>query len=130
MIFQKMIPELTVFDIEKTKEFYIDILGFKLEYEREEDKFIFLSFEGAQFMFEEHHPNGWNIGPFEYPLGSGINFSIASSDIDLLYKRLKDREVFFYRDLVENTYEVKGEMIKQKEFLIQDPNGYLLRFTN
>ncbi len=44
MIFSKMIPELTVFDIEKTKAFYRDILGFQMEYERPEDKFVFMSF--------------------------------------------------------------------------------------
>lgn len=52
MEFNKMIPEFTVFSIEETKKFYIDLLGFKLEYERPEDKFIFLSFEESQFMFE------------------------------------------------------------------------------
>lgn len=30
MKFNKMIPELTVSDINKTKEFYLNILGFKL----------------------------------------------------------------------------------------------------
>ncbi len=50
MIFNKMIPELTVFDIEKTKAFYIDILGFKIEYERPEDKFVFVSYEGSQLL--------------------------------------------------------------------------------
>ena len=56
-----MIPELTVSDINKTKEFYLNILGFKLEYEREADRFIFLSFEETQLMFEEMHENGWNV---------------------------------------------------------------------
>ena len=46
MKFNKLIPELTVKNIEKTKKFYLDILGFKMEYGREENKFVFLSFEG------------------------------------------------------------------------------------
>ncbi len=52
MKLNSLIPELTVSDIDKTKEFCIDILGFKLEFERLEDKFVFLSFGGAQMMFE------------------------------------------------------------------------------
>ncbi len=130
MTFNKMIPELTVFDIEQTKAFYIDVLGFTLEYERPDDKFIFLSFEGSQFMFEEYHEDGWNISAHEYPLGIGINFSIETSDVEGFYERLHNGEVVFYRELVENTYEVQGEMTTQKEFIIQDPNGYLFRFTN
>ena len=32
--FNALIPEISVKNIEKSKEFYISILGFKLEYER------------------------------------------------------------------------------------------------
>ena len=39
MNFNRMIPELSVFDIERTKKFYRE-LGFKIEYERTEDKFV------------------------------------------------------------------------------------------
>lgn len=52
MRFNSLIPELTVSDIEKTKEFYINVLSFRIEYERPEDKFVFLSLEGNQLMFE------------------------------------------------------------------------------
>ena len=41
MKYNDLIPELVVSDIEKSKEFYINHLGFKIEYEREEDKFFF-----------------------------------------------------------------------------------------
>ena len=53
MKYHSMIPELTISDIEITKDFYLNKLGFTLEYEREEDKFIFLSYNGSQFMFEQ-----------------------------------------------------------------------------
>ena len=43
MKFNSLIPELSVSNIKKSKDFYINILGFKLEYERVEDKFAFLS---------------------------------------------------------------------------------------
>lgn len=59
--FNALIPEISVKNIEKSKEFYISILGFKLEYERVLDKFIFLSFGEAQLMVEEI--NGyWSVG--------------------------------------------------------------------
>lgn len=130
MQFNKMIPELTVFDIEETKQFYIDLLGFQMDYERPEDKFIFLSFEENQFMFEQLHENGWNIGEMKYPLGQGINFSLEIEGFDALYKRLKEHNAVFYRDLMISHYTVSDETIEQKEFLIQDPSGYLLRFTD
>ena len=129
MDFNKMIPELSVFDIEQTKRFYND-LGFKIEYERPEEKFVFMSFQDSQFMFEQIHDNGWNIGDLIYPLGRGINFSIAVDDIERLYKLVKTLNLEIYRELNRSIYQVNGTEETQTEFLIQDPNGYLLRFTN
>lgn len=129
MDFNKMIPELSVFDIEETKRFYND-LGFKIEYERHEEKFVFMSFQDSQFMFEQIHDNGWNIGELIYPLGRGINFSIAVDDIEGLYNLVKTLNLKIYRELNRSIYQVNGTEETQTEFLIQDPNGYLLRFTN
>ena len=129
MDFNKMIPELSVFDIEQTKRFYND-LGFKIEYERPEEKFVFMFFQDSQFMFEQIHDNGWNLGELIYPLGRGINFSIAVDDIEGLYKLVKTLNLEIYRELNRSIYQVNGTEETQTEFLIQDPNGYLLRFTN
>ena len=129
MDFNKMIPELSVFDIEQTKRFYND-LGFKIEYERPEEKFVFMSFQDSQFMFEQIHDNGWNIAELIYPLGRGINFSIAVDDIEGLYKLVKTLNLEIYRELNRSIYQVNGTEETQTEFLIQDSNGYLLRFTN
>ena len=129
MNFNRMIPELSVFDIERTKKFYRE-LGFKIEYERSEDKFVFMSFQDSQFMFEQIHDDGWNIGELVYPLGRGINFSIAVDDIEELYKLVNSLNIELYRELTRNIYQVNGIEETQIEFLIQDPNGYLLRFTN
>ena len=52
MKFNKLIPELSVTNIDKSKEFYLN-LGFKIMYERKEDKFAFLELEGNQLMIEE-----------------------------------------------------------------------------
>ena len=129
MNFNRMIPELSVFDIEQTKKFYRE-LGFKIEYERAEDKFVFMSFQDNQFMFEQIHDDGWNIGELVYPLGRGINFSIAVDDIEELSKLVSNLNIELYRELTRNIYQVNGIEELQIEFLIQDPNGYLLRFTN
>lgn len=129
MKFNSLIPELTVSDIEKTKEYYICILGFKIEYERQEDKFVFLSLENNQMMFEQD--NGcWSVGALEYPYGRGVNFEMTVSDVDKLYRRVVASGIKPYRELVVNRYRSGEEVIIQKEFLIQDPDGYLLRFTD
>jgi len=129
MDFNNLIPELSVFDILQTKKFYKE-LGFKIEYERQKEKFIFMSFQDSQFMFEQIHDDGWNTGELSYPLGRGINFSIAVEDVEELYKLVKTLNFEIYKELTRNKYQVNGTEETQIEFLIQDPNGYLLRFTN
>ena len=129
MDFNNLIPELSVFDILQTKKFYKE-LGFKIEYERQKEKFIFMSFQDSQFMFEQIHDDGWNTGELSYPLGRGINFSIAVEDVEELYKLVKTLDFEIYKELTRNKYQVNGTEETQIEFLIQDPNGYLLRFTN
>ena len=129
MDFNNLIPEISVFDILQTKKFYKE-LGFKIEYERQKEKFIFMSFQDSQFMFEQIHDDGWNTGELSYPLGRGINFSIAVEDVEELYKLVKTLNLEIYKELTRNKYRVNGTEETQIEFLIQDPNGYLLRFTN
>lgn len=126
MHFNSLIPELSVRDIEKSKDFYLKI-GFTIKYQRE--KFYFLELEENQLMIEEINDH-WNVGDLEYPFGRGINLSMSVSDIDALYQKLKAQNFVFFKELMSNTYQVEEELYEDKEFLIQDPDGYLLRFTN
>ena len=128
MNFNKLIPELSVTNIDKSKEFYLK-LGFKVMYERKEDKFVFLELEGNQLMIEEINDN-WNTGKLEYPFGRGINISMAINDIDKYYQELVNKKIIFFKDIMTNEYDVNGKTYLDKEFLIQDPDGYLLRFNN
>lgn len=128
MKFNSLIPELSVTDIEKTRHFYCDVLGFKIEYERPEKKFIFVPYEGNQFMLEQI--NGyWNTGKLEYPFGRGINFEIGVSDVEAVYNRVKAAGIKVFADMETSCYREGNNEIIQKEFLIQDPDGYLLRFA-
>ena len=128
MNFNKLIPELSVTNIDKSKEFYLK-LGFKIMYERKEDKFAFLELEGNQLMIEEINDN-WNTGKLEYPFGRGVNISMTINDIDKYYQELVNKNIIFFKDIMTNEYNVNGKTYLDKEFLIQDPDGYLLRFNN
>ncbi|MDI9218002.1 bleomycin resistance protein [Clostridium tertium] len=127
MKFNSLIPELSVINIEESKKFYMDILGFNLEYERVEDKFAFLSLGDIQIMIEE--VNGyWNTGELVYPFGRGINFEMKVSNVEKIRDNLVKNNIELFRDITISEYESNGRIILQKEFLVQDINGYLLRF--
>ena len=85
MKFNSLIPELSVSDIERSKEFYLK-LGFEIMYERKENKFCFICLEENQIMLEENNDN-WNTGEMEYPYGRGINLSMSINNIDKNYIR-------------------------------------------
>ena len=129
MNFNKLIPELSVTDINKTREFYVDILGFKICYERPEDKFIFVEKDGNQIMLEQINDN-WNVGKMEYPFGRGINFEMTISDVDAVYERIEKAGMKLFRKMEVKDYECGDEIVHQKQFLVQDPDGYLLRFVD
>ncbi|MFF2498044.1 bleomycin resistance protein [Peribacillus sp. NPDC058075] len=123
-----LVPELSVSDINKSLNFYLNILSFKLEYQRPEDKFAMLSLNDCQIMIEEI--NGyWQTGELSYPFGRGINFQITVSDINELYKSLRKHQYPIKMEIQENWYRADTKLRGQKEFLIMDPDGYLLRFV-
>lgn len=126
--FNSLIPELSVSNIEISKRFYLD-LGFEILYQREEDKFCFLQLEGNQIMIEENN-NNWNTGKMEYPYGRGINISMTVSDVEKMYRELKEKNLKIFLDLETHEYRIDNQISFDKEFLIQDPDGYLLRFNN
>lgn len=123
-----LIPELSVSNIDISKKFYLD-LGFKIRYERKENKFCFLQLEGNQIMIEENNDN-WNTGKLEHPYGRGINLSMTVSNIEKMYEILKEKNIKFFLDLEIHEYRIDDKISYDKEFLIQDPDGYLLRFNN
>ena len=129
MYFNKMIPELSVTNLKNSLKFY-QTVGFKIEYERDENKFVFLSMGEIQFMLQEiSKEDKWNIAPLEYPFGNGINFQLEVENVDNIYNVLKENNYKIEFEMEEKWYRQDKKMLGNKEFLVQDPDGYLIRFS-
>ena len=127
--FNKNIPELSVTNLENSLTFY-KTAGFKLEYNRPENKFAFISLGEVQFMLQELSNNDkWNLSPLNYPFGNGINFQLEVENINIIYNNLKKLNYKITFEIEENWYRQNNKLLGNKEFLIQDPDGYLLRFS-
>jgi len=127
--FSKNIPELSVTNLENSLTFY-KTAGFKIEYSRPENKFAFLSLNKIQFMIQEiSDTDKWDIAPLIYPFGNGINFQLEVENLDEIYNNLKNANYKISFDIEENWYRQDDRLLGNKEFLIQDPDGYLLRFS-
>jgi catechol 2,3-dioxygenase-like lactoylglutathione lyase family enzyme len=129
MKFPKLIPELKVRDFEKSLDFYTRLAGFKISYDRPEESFAMLEKEGAMLMIEQIEPGErWSVGKQEYPLGQGINFQIEVAEIEDLYKNFKKSNYPIFFEMEEKWYRKDEAEAGNKQFLVQDPDGYLLRF--
>ena len=129
MHFNKIIPELSVTNLQDSLNFY-KVIGFKVEYERPENKFVFLSLGEIQFMLQEiSEDDKWDVAPLSYPFGNGINFQLEVDDIDKIYKSLVDNNYKIAYDIEENWYRQEDKLLGNREFLVQDPDGYLIRFS-
>ena len=129
MYWNKIIPELSVTNLEKSLNFY-KTAGFKIEYERPENKFVFISLGQIQFMLQELSRNDkWDVGTLKYPFGNGINFQLEVENLDEIYNNLKNANYTITFEIEENWYRQNDKLLGNKEFLIQDPDGYLLRFS-
>ena len=122
------IPELSVTSLENSLKFY-KTAGFEVKYNRPENKFTFISLNNIQFMLQELSDNDkWNVGELKYPFGNGINFQLEVEDIDKIYNNFKNNNYAIAFDIEENWYRQNDKILGNKEFLIQDPDGYLLTF--
>lgn len=131
MTWNQMIPEFDVFNLEESLNFYTKLIGFHIEYDRKEDKFAFLQLENVQIMLQEIdiENNKWGTGKLEYPLGVGINFQIEVPNIDEIYNKLKKFNYKIFVEIEDHWYRKEHTLLGCREFLVQDPNGYLLRFS-
>ena len=82
-------------------------------------------------MLEQAQSEGaWLTGPLEVPFGRGINFQIVHPELDALHARLVAEGYPLFQPLRTETY-LEGEVAHtQRQLLVQDPDGYLLRFTD
>ena len=124
----KNIPELSVTNLENSLNFY-KTACFKIEYDRPENKFAFISLGNIQFMLQELSNNDkWHVGELKYPFVNGIHFNFEVEDVDKIYNNFKNNNYKITFDVEENWYGQNDRLLGNKEFLIQDPDGYLLRF--
>ena len=125
-----LIPELQVLDYDKSLDFYTQLAGFIVVYDRPEESFAMLEINGARLMIEEltDHRRSWLVGQMERPFGRGMHLQIEVKDVHQLYQKFKDAEYQIFFNLEEKWYRVNDKEIGHYQFLVQDPDGYLLRF--
>jgi catechol 2,3-dioxygenase-like lactoylglutathione lyase family enzyme len=123
----ELVPELEVSDFGKSLEFYVGILGFSVLYDRPERPFAYLGLGAAHIMIEKG--GAWITAPLEKPFGRGMNFQISVPNVSALAARLTQVGWPLFRKIEDAWYRRGAEYIGARELVVQDPDGYLLRFS-
>ena len=126
-----LVPELYCSNFAESRAFYTDVLGFCVLYEREEEGFAYMEREGAQLMIDEltGGPRSWIPAPLEKPYGRGVNLQIWTRDVDALYEQVQAHRAVIFLPMEEKWYRRNEEWVGNRQFIVQDPDGYLLRFA-
>lgn len=124
-----LVPELICSDIEKSLEFSLVLIGFRVLYSRPEVRFAYLERDGAELMLEQPHRRDrlWPKAELARPFGRGVNFELHVSNVDELHGVLCAAGVPSFLPLEEKWYRRDDRMIGVRQFAVQDPDGYLIR---
>jgi len=124
-----LVPELGCTDIVASRQFYIDVLGFTIKYERRSNGFVYLIRDGVSIMLEPLSKETWQLAEPEPPLGRGLHFEINVPSLSELHANCKAHGVVFVQELEEAWYRGGDVYHGQRQFVIADPDGYILRFA-
>lgn len=126
-----LVPELLVTDIDQSIEFWCGNCGFELSYSRPEERFAYIELGAAHVMLEQIGVGrNWVTSALEPPLGRGINLQISVPDTDAMVKTLERAGVQLFMQPEIRWYRLADDQVGVKQFLVTDPDGYLIRFQS
>ncbi len=123
-----VVPELIVSDIATTLGFYRDVLGFSVLYERPEERFAYLARGTAHIMVEQPTGRAFLAADLVRPFGRGMNLQIEVADVDAVYASAVKSGATLELAIEEKWYRRDEVFSGSRQFVVQDPDGYLLRF--
>jgi hypothetical protein len=90
------------------------------------EKFCYLDLDGAELMIEQE-TDFWATARREKPYGRGINLQIEVPALEPILGRLAAAGISLFRPVEEAWYRAGNTYSGNRQFLVQDPDGYLLR---
>ena len=128
-----LVPELAVTNCAASRAFYTQIIGFTVLYDRPEEGFAYLTLGRAHLMIDELG-EGRTFGgahlPQSQPFGKGMNLQIQTPNLQEILSRLKSADIPLYLPPEERWYRSGTREIGQRQFVVADPDGYLLRLCS
>jgi catechol 2,3-dioxygenase-like lactoylglutathione lyase family enzyme len=131
LVIGDLVPEFAVRDLDASLGVY-RLLGFEVAYDRPEERFAFLRLGGAQLMLYQIGvgrvlaPHGASL---DRPLGRGVNLQIKVPAAAPLAASLEGAGLVLHTALEERWYRAGPIRHGVRQFVVADPDGYLLRLA-
>jgi len=123
-----LVPELSVTDLAASRRFWCDLIGFTAKYARPNEGFAYLVLGQADLMLDQiNMGRTWITAALAAPLGRGVNFQLSVPDLEPVLRRLKAAGWPLFGELEEKWYCTGETESGVRQFLVQDPDGYLVR---
>jgi orotate phosphoribosyltransferase len=133
-----LVPELYVSRLPQSLHFYVELLGFTVDYARPEERFASLVLAGARLMLEETRSlelaSGDELAGGEFrtaalraPFGRGLNLELRVPDVEAVARRLAAADYPMLLAPYEKSYRVGAGSLRVRQLLVADPDGYLIR---
>ncbi|NIZ13813.1 VOC family protein [Phaeobacter sp. HF9A] len=126
-----LVPELSVTDWAASRRFYHEVLGFGVRYERPEEGFSYLALGAAELMIDQlgvGRDFDADLSAAARPFGRGTNLQIEVADAAELSQRVVRAGYALRLPLEDKWYRVGAAEEGNRQFLLEDPDGYMLRF--
>ena len=113
----RAVPVLRIFDLDKAKEFYVDYLGFKVDWEHRFEPglpmYMQVSRGDLVLHLSEHYGDG----------SPGVAVLIYTSGIEAFHEELSGKQYKYARPGLEDSTDLNARTVS-----ITDPFGNKLRF--
>lgn len=126
--FAPLVPEFSVSNLEESLSFWCGLLGFQIAYDRPAARFAYLIRSRLQVMLCERNGR-WEPGEMKRPFGQGINFQMMGARLAPILDALAGADWPLFEGVNEVWNRTGDSEGGQREFLVQDPDGYLRRFA-
>lgn len=126
-----LVPELLVESVTASLDFWCRLCRFEVLYDRPEEGFAYLTQGSAHLMLEQIGVGrNWLTGPLDQPLGRGVNFQITVPSVGPVCSSLREAGWPLLMEPETRWYRTGDGETGVEQFLVTDPDGYLLRFQS
>lgn len=125
-----IVPGLMVSNLERSVDAYTRLFGLTLAHS-EPPRLAVLEWGAGQIVLQQYAADDpLVVAEMAVPFGRGVTLDLRTADPKPLYQRLRDEKWPIVVPMGIAEFAHGGESYTRTSFVVADPDGYLLRFTD